>query len=384
MLLSFVAMLLSGVAASAANLSARVVEKEFDSPLLRYSRNVLVYLPHEYETMTQTDYDVIYVFDAQWRNRFDLVTSLMHYFAQNQIDDPRNYIVVGVASPQEPDYNRNNDFLPRPTRMTLPDDYTNYGSSPEFKRFLKEELMPWVDANYRTSGHTLGIGHSLGATFVLDAMATDNLFDDYIAISPNFFWDEYRFAEGFINYDFAKSGKPRFINLTMANEVTDATDIFGEGWGDAWQKVKSFADTVATPTGVVIRVDEYPAYDHNQSVLPALTRALEEYAKFRAVPWPASDKTLYPVHIELSGEGLGDDVYITGNQAALADWNPQGIKMQTLDDSTKVVDLMLTLPAEFKFTRGSWENQIGVSNGEPGNLRIAASTHAVKKYDARD
>jgi hypothetical protein len=33
--------------------------------------------------------------------------------------------------------------------------------------------------NYRTSGRTLGIGHSLSASFVLDSMITDDLFDDY-------------------------------------------------------------------------------------------------------------------------------------------------------------------------------------------------------------
>lgn len=374
-----IALLFGATTASGESTSAKVVEKEFNSPLLKYPRNVMVYTPQYYDRMTQTDFDVIYVFDAQWRNRFDLVTSLMHYFAQNEVDDPRNYIVVGVASPEEEDYNRNNDFLPKPVNVTIPESYIHYGSSPEFKRFIKEELMPWIDSNYRTSGHTLGIGHSLGATFVLDAMVTDELFDDYIALSPNFFWDADRFANNFISYDFTKNGKPRFISMTMANEP-DNTDVWGEAWGNAWRKVKAFADTLQTPQGVVVKTSEFPEYDHNQSVLPALTKTLTDYARFRAVAWPPADKTTYPVHIELSGSQLDGDIFITGNQETLADWNPEGIKMNRLDNGSLSIDLMLTLPAEFKFTRGSWEDQIWVTNGEPGNLRISRADKANKTY----
>ncbi len=49
-------------------------------------------------------------------------------------------------------------------------------------------------------------------------------------------------------------------------------------------------------------------------------------------------------------------MYITGNQQNLADWNPKGVKMMVLNDTTRVIDLDLQLPAEFKFTKGSWED----------------------------
>ena len=49
-----------------------------------------------------------------------------------------------------------------------------YGRSADLKKFLKKELMPYVNANYRTSGRNIGIGHSLSASFVLDCMITDH------------------------------------------------------------------------------------------------------------------------------------------------------------------------------------------------------------------
>ena len=92
------------------------------------------------------------------------------------------------------------------------------------------------------------------------------------------------------------------------------------------------------------------------------------------------DDKLYPVHIELAGSTVEGDVYITGNQPALADWNPEGVKMQVLNDTTRVIDLNLRLPAEFKFTKGSWDYQYFIENGDPGNQRIASPQKAIKHY----
>ena len=124
---------------------------------------------------------------------------------------------------------------------------------------------------------------------------------------------------------------------------------------------------------------DIPEYDHTQVVLPVYMRALKDYAKYRYTPVFNDDK-FYPVHIELAGPSVEGDVYITGNQQALADWNPEGVKMKVLNDSTRVINLSLRLPAEFKFTKGNWENAFFITNGEPGNLRISSPEKTVKHY----
>lgn len=195
---------------------ANVELKDISSKYFSFNRQFLVYTPENYNEQTESDYDVIYVFDSQARSSFDLVHSLLHYSLQSQND--MNFIVVGVVSPFMPEieYHRNNDFLPIPENIKMTTNY--YGSSDKFKQFLKEELIPYIDENYRTSKHTLGIGHSLGASFILDALATEELFDDYIAISPNFCWDKERFANNFMTYNFNNS-KYRYIYMSMGNEM---------------------------------------------------------------------------------------------------------------------------------------------------------------------
>lgn len=218
---------------------ARVELKEFDSQFFPFKRPVLVYTPEGYDECTQSDYDVIYVFDAQTRSHFDEVHSLLHFGIQQPNND-RQYIVVGVASPThlEINYCRNNDFLPVPRNWKIETPY--YGNLNQFKQFLTKELIPYIKKNYRTSGHSLAIGHSLGASFVIDALTTDNMFDDIIAISPNFAWDNDYYSAKIINFDFADN-RPRFIYMTMANEGL-YNDILGfpSQWRESWNEVKKF------------------------------------------------------------------------------------------------------------------------------------------------
>ena len=99
----------------------------------------------------------------------------------------------------EYDYYRKADYLPMPIHQIGKGHFAdprNYGHSGDMKKFLKNELMPYIDRTYRTSGRTIGIGHSLSASFVLDCMITDELFDDYIALSPNYSYDDFRYRVG--------------------------------------------------------------------------------------------------------------------------------------------------------------------------------------------
>lgn len=54
--------------------------------------------------------------------------------------------------------------------------------------------------------------------------------------------------------------------------------------------------------------------------------------------------------------------------------------MKQLNDSTYSIDLQLQLPVDFKFTQGSWENQIWIENGNAGNQRISLPSKTTKYY----
>ena len=65
------------------------------------------------------------------------------------------------------------------------------GGGPAFKQAILEEIIPTIDASFRTKkGERTLIGHSLGGLFGAYLIATDtNEFSSYIISSPSLWWD---------------------------------------------------------------------------------------------------------------------------------------------------------------------------------------------------
>ena len=125
-----------------------VKELTMKSEYFNHERQVLIYTPGGYQQFDQTYYDVIYVFDAQCREMFDLVHCLLNMACKPDPDGGRStsFIIVGICSPTLWDINyfRNHDYLPMPLHGNtgLFKEGYYYGKSPDLKKFVKNELMP--------------------------------------------------------------------------------------------------------------------------------------------------------------------------------------------------------------------------------------------------
>jgi enterochelin esterase-like enzyme len=80
--------------------------------------------------------------------------------------------------------------------------------------------------------------------------------------------------------------------------------------------------------------------------------------------------------IKVSVPNKTDDVYIVGNQKALSDWTPNRVKMSRISDYERAIEVELEFPAEFKFTRGSWESEAVISSIQTGD----ATNQKLLKY----
>ncbi len=148
---------------------------KIQSKELGQEREIFVYTPEFYKEYLYEEYDVIYVFDAQNKSFYDLTRSCLGYINENDSRNP--HIVVGITATfiDEPEnqYFRNDDFLPKSNRKV-------------FFNYVQNEIIPYVNKNYRTTDRSIFIGHSLSASFVLSAFTFNpEIADSYIAISPN-------------------------------------------------------------------------------------------------------------------------------------------------------------------------------------------------------
>ena len=157
----------------------------------------------------------------------------------------------------------------------------------------------------------------------------------------------------------------------MSGEIENGPNYWGEEWKAGWERVSSFLkDKSHFNENTVISVHNFPDYDHYGGFMPSLTAALNDYIVFGAknLVGYVGEET-YPVHIELRGKNLPDTIYITG-----------GVRIPLVNDSIAAIDLRLHLPAQFKFTRGSWEREAIISNADTGNHIIHDAEHATRIY----
>ena len=331
--------------------TAVLKEIDYDSKILNQKRPIYIYTPWEYNERDLVSFDVIYVFDAQNREFFDLVHSSLNYIFQK-----KKFIVVGISSPAYDDieYYRNSDYLPKPININIEKYQTNKPNAENFWKYFTEEVITYVNNNYRTTNVNYLIGHSLSASFVLDkSINNSNSFKGFICISPNLAYDNDRLANDFLKIDFNKPTENKFLYLSQSNEPK----TWAKPWGAAYEKVKSFVENSKNLGKYDIFFKEFPNYNHQTTVIPSVIESINLLSNF-------IDKNPYSLKgsseeiiLKITVPNKEDEVFITGNQESIGNWNPSKIKLKKVSDFERELKLNVKFPMEFKITKGSWETE---------------------------
>ena len=330
---------------------AHVEEVTLNSKILKQKRPLLIYTPMEYDERNLVSFDVVYVFDAQSREIFDLVHANLTF-----IFPKKKFIVVGIASPayEKLNYYRNSDFLPKPITVSLEKYQTDRPNSENFWLYVKDEIIPFVQKNYRTTQTNYLIGHSLGASFVLDkAIYFPEMFKGFLCISPNLGYDNHRLANDFTAIDFNRPTENKFLFISQNNEL----ETFPLYWSEAYQKVSSFLDSTSDYKKYDVRKMVFSDYDHWSGYGPALVSGLNSLFYFiENNPYTLnSDSKEITIHLTVPNKN--DEVYIVGNQESLGNWNPSRVKLNSISDFEREITLQVKFPLEFKFTKGNWNTE---------------------------
>ena len=333
---------------------ARVENIKIQSTALNQDREVLIYTPVDYDKRTNEYFNVIYVFDSHNREFFDYTSSIISFLTNNS----KSYIIVGITSPynEELDYARNNDLLPILQTKSSMERYGKYsGNAHKFMKYISNEVIPYVNSNYRIKNNSTAVGHSLSASFILHSLVNKpNLFKNYIAISPNLAFDNNKIVSNLTDFDYSKIEDLTYIYISNANEGIE----YWEEWKPARESLYSFFDTKLKKDNIEIKISEYPENNHWNTFPPSLNNALRYYFdNILGKQENELSKEEYDTTIRVKVPKKTDTIYITGNQSNLGNWNPQKMKLKKVSDYEREISLKLKTPAEFKFTRGNWNSE---------------------------
>jgi predicted alpha/beta superfamily hydrolase len=154
--------------------------KYITSEIVADSFFILVSVPDGYFS-NEKRFPVLYVLDGDIA--FGMAASIARYLQIGE--NIPELIVVGIgygSLAKSAAKKRRRDYRP-----------TETGGAENFLKFLNEELIPYIDANYRTIPDNRIInGYSLGGLFALYTLFTrPESFENYIIGSPNLSWDDY-------------------------------------------------------------------------------------------------------------------------------------------------------------------------------------------------
>lgn len=170
--------------------SQKVIEKTIISDILETSRNLKIYLPKGYEKDSLKNYPLALVFDAEYL--FDTYVGNSVLFALK--DKAPKQIVVGISmektKKEDTYFNIDNGKLNR--------------RSIEFYQFVRDEVIFYVESNFRTSPFISLIGEGTSANIISHYLKEPEPYiNSYVCINPTF--------SDFVNREFESYNLKKFL-----------------------------------------------------------------------------------------------------------------------------------------------------------------------------
>ncbi len=200
---------------------------KLEAPQAERSYHIYVRLPEDYANKDKR-YPAVYLLDGG--HTFGMLASYYRYL--NFAEEVPDMIVVGIS--YGADGFQNGNF--RGTDYTAPaQSREHYGGATSFQFFLKNNLIPRIEKQYRAdSKRRIIFGQSLGGQFVLYTAQTDpSLFWGHIASNPAL----HRNLDVFLN-QLSETGLPAsYLFVANGSDDDERFSIPGNAWINHWNSV---------------------------------------------------------------------------------------------------------------------------------------------------
>jgi predicted alpha/beta superfamily hydrolase len=225
-----------------------------DSKILNQVRPYWVYVP-PVASRPGIKLPVVYLLDGD--AQFHSVSGLIQILGTgvNGTHVVPDMIVVAI-----PNIDRTKDLTPSHATQSDYGEFTTSGGGNDFLKFIKDELIPHIDARYPTNGYRTLIGHSFGGIAAINALYTiPESFDSYIAIDPSFWWDDHLLLRKGDSILKTKDWSKETLFIGQANTLKP-----GESTNDHFGSIKEYLKILESnkASGLVWSYKYYPDDSH--------------------------------------------------------------------------------------------------------------------------
>ncbi len=264
----------SKVLANEASLESEVLTHVMHSKHLDEERKIVVQLPKSYNASPNKVYPVIYRLDGA--SNLPLISSVMERLQST--DSAPEVIVVAIENTD-----RLRDFYP--TVNKEPQGPVGLGGgAAKFLDFVEQELIPYINSNFRTHNFKIISGASAAGVFSLYTMqAKPNLFQAHLAYSPAVWW----------NYGAATTRTKQFIKDNRTLETYLYMNIGEEGgiMRARYDELQQFIQH-NKPTHMTYESDAFDGVPHDLTAVAGVFNAYHKLFLPKQMPLKALSKDM--------------------------------------------------------------------------------------------
>ena len=150
----------------------KTIYKKYDSEVLNDTREISIYLPKSYDKDSISNFPLAIVLDGH--KLFDLYVGTSNYYSYQ--DNAPEQIVVGINMKDTRTKDAGYDIIT--SELTT--------DSKKFYRFIRDELVPFMEATYKTSPFLTIVGEGLTANFITHFLQEKySIFNAYLCLNPS-------------------------------------------------------------------------------------------------------------------------------------------------------------------------------------------------------
>ena len=260
--------------------SQKIISQKVNSEELSGSRNVKIYIPQGYDIDETTNYPLAIVLGDEYL--FDLYVGNAKLYAN--VDKAPRQIVVGIDMKNT--YGKDISIIPANNALTT--------SGAHFFNFIKHELIPFMEGNFRTSPFMTIVGEGKAANFLTHYLKDEQpIFNSLICITPEF----PQFAPAILeSYSLSRLGS---IDNTYFLYTSNNKKYIDSKQYNLFSEIKTLV-TSYDAKNLHVNFDEFPnAPNHLAVIAETIPRAFNQmfalYSKITKEEFEANVKDLAPL-----------------------------------------------------------------------------------------
>ena len=149
----------------------KTIYKEYKSEILNDTRDLSIYLPKSYDKDSISNFPLAIVLDGH--KLFDVYVGASNYYAE--LDHAPEQIVVGIDMKDSRNKDAGYDIISGNLDT----------NSKNFYRFIRDEMIPYIEATFKTSPFLTIVGESLTANYITHFLQEEySIFNAYICLNP--------------------------------------------------------------------------------------------------------------------------------------------------------------------------------------------------------